>query len=183
MLPNMKIEELFNNLKRKNTDIYVQRAKSLKSNVNKRTRLLSLNLSSMEFCVFSDSSMTGKEKIMNFIHSVDSESPWIEDLDFVSAFYKWLRFECKKASVMLRDFPQSFAEANNVLLWGRAVFADQSPVERATREQIIDQGKPYYPNYILKRSLLSYKLYHDLSSNSIAIHPSTTLALERDQQS
>ena len=163
MLPSIKIEELFNNLKKKNTDIYVQRAKSLKNNINKRTRLLSLNLSSMELCIFSDKSMTGKEKIMHFIHSVDSESPWIEDLDFVSAFYKWLRFECKKATVMLRDFPQSFAEANNVLLWGRAVFADQLPLERATREQIIDQGKPYYPNFVLKRSLLSYKLYHDIA--------------------
>ena len=163
MLPSLKIEELFKNLKKKNADIYVQRAKSLKSNINKRTRLLSLNLSSMELCMFSDKSMSGKEKIMRFIHSVDSESPWIEDLDFVSAFYKWLRFECKKASIMLRDFPQSFAEANNVLLWGRAVFADQLPMERATREQIIDQGKPYYPNFVLKRSLMSYKLYHDIA--------------------
>ena len=129
MLPNIKIEELFNNLKKKNSDIYVQRAKSLKNNINKRTRLWSLNLTSMELCVFSDSSMTGKDKIINFIQSVDSESPWIEDLDFTSAFYKWIRFGCKTASIMLRDFPQSFAEAKNVLLWGRAAFADQMPLD------------------------------------------------------
>ena len=163
MLPNIKIEELFNNLKKKNSDIYVQRAKSLKNNINKRTRLWSLNLTSMELCVFSDSSMTGKDKIINFIQSVDSESPWIEDLDFTSAFYKWIRFGCKTASIMLRDFPQSFAEAKNVLLWGRAAFADQMPMERAIREQIIDQGKPYYSNFTIKRSLLSYKLYHNLA--------------------
>ena len=163
MLPSMKIEELFNNLRKKNADIYVQRAKSLKNNINKRTRLLSINLSSMELCIFSDSSMTGKEKIMEFIHRVDRESPWIEDLDFVSAFYKWIRFECKAASIMLRDFPQSFAQAKNVLLWGRAVFADQLPMERAIRDQSIDQGKPYYPNFIIKRSLLGYKLYHNLA--------------------
>ena len=163
MLPSVKIEELFNNLKKKNADIYVKRAKSLKSNINKRTRLLSLNLSSMELCIFSDKSMTGKEKTMNFIHSVDNESPWIDDLDFVSAFYKWLRFECKSASIMLKDFPQSFAEAKNVLLWGRTVFADQLPMERAVREQTIDQGKPYYSDFVIKRSLLTFKMYHDIA--------------------
>ena len=163
MLPSTKIEELFNNLTKKNSDIYVQRAKSLKNNVNKRTRLLSLNITSMELCIFSDQSMTGKKKILNFIRTVDSESPWTEDLDFVSAFYKWIRFECKAASIMLRDYPQSFAEAKNVVLWGRAAFADQTPMERAIREHIIDQGKPYYSNFTLNRSLLSFKLYHDIA--------------------
>ena len=67
MLQNSTIEELFSNLKKKNADIYVQRANKLRQTVAKRTRLLSFNLSSMEFFIFSDRSMTGYETAVDFI--------------------------------------------------------------------------------------------------------------------
>ncbi len=67
MLTTSTIEELFSNLKKKNADIYVQRARKLRQSVKKRTRLLSFNLSSMEFFIFSDRSMTGYETAVDFI--------------------------------------------------------------------------------------------------------------------
>ena len=67
-LQSAKIEELFSNLKKKNADIYVKRAKLLRETVAKRTRLLSFNLSSMEFLIFSDRSMTGYNTGVDFIH-------------------------------------------------------------------------------------------------------------------
>ncbi len=67
MLQSAKIEELFNNLKKKNADIYLQRAKALRKNAAKRTRLLSFNLSSMELLIFSDRSMTGYNTTVDFI--------------------------------------------------------------------------------------------------------------------
>ena len=72
-LQSAKIEELFSNLKKKNADIYVKRAKLLRETVAKRTRLLSFNLSSMEFLIFSDRSMTGYNTGVDFIH-VSSQS-------------------------------------------------------------------------------------------------------------
>lgn len=102
MLQTGKVEELFSNLKKKNTDIFVNRAKILKKTVTKRTRLFSFNLSSMEFLIFSDRSMTGYNTAIDFIQAVDPESPWPEDLEFISAFHKWIRFECKSASLHLR---------------------------------------------------------------------------------
>ena len=67
MLQTSTIEELFSNLKKKNADIYVQRANKLRQSTTKRTRLLSFNLSSMEFFIFSDRSMTGYETAVDFI--------------------------------------------------------------------------------------------------------------------
>ena len=67
MLQSSKIEELFGQLKKKNADIYVQRAMKLKQTMTKRTRLLSFNLASMEFFIFSDRSMTGYETAVDFI--------------------------------------------------------------------------------------------------------------------
>ena len=67
MLQTATIEELFTNLKKKNADIYVQRASTLRKTMTKRTRLLSFNLSSMDFFIFSDRSMTGYETAVDFI--------------------------------------------------------------------------------------------------------------------
>jgi len=67
MLQTGKVEELFSNLKKKNADIYVKRAKMMRQNMSKRTRLLSFNLSSMEFLIFSDRSMTGYNTAVDFI--------------------------------------------------------------------------------------------------------------------
>jgi hypothetical protein len=51
--------------------------------------------------------------------SVDSESPWVDDLNFTSAHYRWVHFECKSANIKLRDYPQTLADAKHVLCWGR----------------------------------------------------------------
>lgn len=117
-LTSAKIEELFTNLKQKNADIFVKRAKMLREN-EKRTRLLSFNLSSMEFMIFSDRSMTGYNTGVDFIHAIDPDSPWGEDLEFISLFYKWVRFECKSACTFLRDYPQNFTDAKHILFWGK----------------------------------------------------------------
>ena len=63
----IQIEELYSNLTKKNGEIYVHRGKALREKVQKRTRLLSFNLASTEFLIFSDVSMTGKETILDFI--------------------------------------------------------------------------------------------------------------------
>ncbi len=62
-----QIEELYSNLTKKNGEIYVHRGKALREKVTKRTRLLSFNLASTEFLIFSDVSMAGKKNIIDFI--------------------------------------------------------------------------------------------------------------------
>ena len=94
---------------------------------------------------------------------LDPDSPWGEDLEFISLFYKWVRFECKSACTFLRDYPQNFTDAKHVLFWGKVALAEEFPADRAIRTQLIDQGRPYYEDFELQRSLLSFKLYHDLA--------------------
>ena len=133
MLQNSTIEELFSNLKKKNADIYVQRANKLRQTVAKRTRLLSFNLSSMEFFIFSDRSMTGYETAVDFIQEIDPDSPCNEDLEFIAAHHKWVRFECKSASTYLKDYPQNLTDAKHILFWGKIALAEEAPAERAIR--------------------------------------------------
>ena len=100
-----------------------------------------------------------RQKIVEFMQSVDSESPWPEpDLHLTAAYYKWIRVQCKTVSLNLRDYPQPLADAVNILLWGKCVLAEQAPIDRAIREQMVDQGRPYYKDFVLERSLLSLKV-------------------------
>ncbi len=50
MFPTEKVEELLKNLKRKNAEIYLQRAKKLYSGAHPRTRLLEWELRGLEVC-------------------------------------------------------------------------------------------------------------------------------------
>ena len=101
-------------------------------------------------------------KMFNF-QEIDHDSPCSEDLEFVSAYHKWVRFECKSASTYLRDYPQNLTDAKHILFWGKIALAEEAPADRAIRTQVIDQGRPYYQDFVIERSLLSFKLYHDLA--------------------
>ena len=104
-----------------------------------------------------------KQYYLFMTQAIDPDSPWAEDLEFISLFHKWVRFECKSASTYLRDYPQSLTDARHILFWGKIALAEEFPADRAIRTQMIDQGRPYYDDFPLQRSLLSYKLYHDLA--------------------
>jgi len=94
---------------------------------------------------------------------VDPDSPWPDDIEFISALHKWVRFECKSASTYLRDYPQHLTDAKHLLFWGKVALAEEAPADRAIRTQMINQGRPYYEDFALERSLLTFKLYHDLA--------------------
>ena len=67
MFPKEKIEELLTNLGKKNSEIYVQRAKKLFSKVS-RTRLFECNLGCLEISILSDPSMHRRENILNMMY-------------------------------------------------------------------------------------------------------------------
>lgn len=81
-----------------------------------------------------------QNRIVNYFPQiVDNDSPWPDDLTFTSAFCKWIHFECKSATIQLRDYPQPLADAKHILCWGRIALAEQVPMDRAVRSQKINQ--------------------------------------------
>ena len=71
---------------------------------------------------------------------IDPDSPCCEDLEFIAAHHKWVRFECKSASTYLKDYPQNLTDAKHILFWGKVALAEEAPADRAIRTQTIDQG-------------------------------------------
>ena len=162
MLPSAKVDELYANLKRKNADIYVKRSANLKSG-KMRTRLMELSFSAVEFFILSDSSLTGKQTMCDFMMEVEPDAVWPFDLDFSTMYFKWLRFECKSAFVRLRDYPQPLIDLRHVLFWGKVCLAEQMPTPRAVRRQTLTMDRPDFEEVVVERSLYSFKVYQDIA--------------------
>ena len=96
-----------------------------------RTRLMELSFSAVEFFILSDSSLTGKQTMCDFMMEVEPDAVWPFDLDFSSMYFKWLRFECKSALIRLRDYPQPLIDMRHVLFWGKVCLAEQGSLWQA----------------------------------------------------
>ena len=97
--------------RKKNAEIYIQRARRAYSNCMARTRLLELEMRGLEVIVLADPSMQGKEAIRN-LKDLDCFSPWPPDsqLDFTTLWCRWIKLESETFTVNLRDFPQSLLD-------------------------------------------------------------------------
>ena len=67
------------------------------------------------------------------VQEIDPDSHFNEDLEFIAAHHKWVRFECKSASTYLKDYPQNLTDAKHILFWGKIALAEEAPAERAIR--------------------------------------------------
>ena len=163
MLTGEKVDKLFSDLDIRNTSIYVQRALNYHDkSSSKKSKLVTVSLSTLELMIFSDSSMMGDRIFDHFIENTDAESPWPEKLEFSSKILRWIRVEFKYLTCFLRDFPQPLADFRHILLWGKIGLADEVPADRSQRKQKIHIGEPFEDAEII-RSLTSMKIYHDIA--------------------
>ncbi|XP_040574353.1 protein hobbit [Lepeophtheirus salmonis] len=162
MLPVNKIEQIFTDLSRKNTDIYIKRAQNYHAKSSKKAKLWSWSISSMQLMVLADSSMHSPDAVIDFIQSIDQESPWLENMEFFTLLLRWIRFECKLSTMYLKDFPQYLADFKHVLLWGKIALADEAPPERALKEFVLKIDEPFEDAKVF-RNMVSTKIYHDIA--------------------
>ena len=136
MFPSEKVEELLQNLKKKNAEIYIQRAKKLYSGCSPRTRLLEWELRGLEIMILADPTMHGRVEVINHLKDFDCFSPWPPDshLDFTTLWCRWVKLEAETFTVSLRDFPQNLLDIQTLALWGKLAGAEAVPTKRAIRE-------------------------------------------------
>eukprot|EP00096_Caligus_rogercresseyi_P006696 TRINITY_DN23422_c0_g1_i1.p1 TRINITY_DN23422_c0_g1~~TRINITY_DN23422_c0_g1_i1.p1 ORF type:complete len:104 (+),score=13.61 TRINITY_DN23422_c0_g1_i1:147-458(+) len=74
MLPVNKIEQIFMDLSKKNTDIYIKRAQNYHAKSPQKAKLWSWSIYSMQLMVFSDTSMQSPRAVQEFIQ-MGQDSP------------------------------------------------------------------------------------------------------------
>lgn len=103
LLPTGTIEELYSNLVKKNSEIYIQRSKKINEAGPPRTRLFAWILTDLQIMAMADPSIHGKENVTNMMREIDAESPWPEEgLDFVTLWCRAVNVSCSEWKFMLR---------------------------------------------------------------------------------
>ena len=101
MFPSEKVEEALQNLKKKNAEIYIQRAHRNYANCEPRTRLLEWEMRGLELMVLADPSMHGKNEAIRHLKEFDCFSPWPPDclLEFTTLWCRWVKFESETFTI------------------------------------------------------------------------------------
>ncbi|KAL0271984.1 UNVERIFIED_CONTAM: hypothetical protein PYX00_005130 [Menopon gallinae] len=162
-MPPGKVEELYENLSKKNAEIYVQRSKQMNKQSPPRTRLLAWMMTEVHVMCLADPSLHGTENVIQIICEMDPESLWPEEgIEFSTLWCRSFCASCKEWKVELRDFPQPLLDIRSMHFFGRLVGAEQEATKRAKRGVTIELGEPWGESTI-ERSMTVLKFYHDFN--------------------
>ncbi|RZC33587.1 UPF0378 protein -like [Asbolus verrucosus] len=162
-LPAGKVEELYNNLKKKNAEIYIQRSKQMLRAVPPRTRLFAWNMTNVEIMILADPSIHGTENVIKLMKEMDSDTPWPEEqIEFSTLWCRVVSLRCKEWKFQLRDFPQPLLDIRQCYICGQLVGAEQVAPRRAVRSVVVNLGEPFEP-FTVERGMLPLKFYHDFN--------------------
>ncbi|KAH8339800.1 hypothetical protein KR074_010953, partial [Drosophila pseudoananassae] len=155
------IENLYANLVKKSSEIYIQRSKKIRESGPVRTRLLAWIMTDVEIMAMADTSIHGYENVTRTMREIDHESPWPEEgLEFTTLWCRGVNISCSEWKFMLRDFPQPMFYVKSMRLYGNLCGAEQMGSKRARRDVFIDVGDPFGTD-VVQRSMPSLKFYHD----------------------
>lgn len=103
LLPAGTLEELYANLVKKNSEIYIQRSKKINEAGPPRTRLFAWILTDLQIMAMADPSIHGKDNVTSMMREIDAESPWPEEgLEFVTLWCRAVNISCSEWKFMLR---------------------------------------------------------------------------------
>lgn len=97
------IENLYANLVKKSSEIYIQRSKKIRESGPVRTRLLAWIMTDVEIMAMADTSIHGYENVTRTMREIDHESPWPEEgLEFTTLWCRGVNISCSEWKFMLR---------------------------------------------------------------------------------
>lgn len=103
LLPADTLEELYGNLVKKNSEIYIQRSKKINEAGPPRTRLFACILTDLQIMAMADPSIHGKDNVTAMMREIDADSPWPEEgLEFITLWCRAVNVSCSEWKFMLR---------------------------------------------------------------------------------
>lgn len=163
IISNVQIDELTTSFDLQNAKIYIERSRKIKSNQT-RTQLFVIKAEDFIIHLISDTSYNTYDKMVNLLKSIDSSSPFPDDLKFSTIWCKHTYCNIGLCVVSLRDFPRPMVNAKNICFKGILMGAEQEANARAKRTCYIDMGQNF-DKFTIERSMTTLKFYHDITSN------------------
>ncbi|XP_069135589.1 protein hobbit-like isoform X1 [Argopecten irradians] len=162
-IPADRVQELFDSLDKKSSDIYLQRSRLLYTTTPMRTKLFTWLMEDVEILAYADKSFHGKENVVKQMKDIDNQSPYPEEgLEFVTLWCRYVNFNLSLWKVVMRDYLHPMLEVKDMGLWGRLIGAEQDGSKRAKRKCVVEVEDPW-GNMEVERNLPTLKFYHDFN--------------------
>ena len=152
--------------------VYIQRCQKTyydENNQRIKRNLIRWHLKNVDLIALADQSWTGKENILNIIHSIDHESTKIPlgNSDLSTIWCRYVNLKSDDWSIYFRDFRRPLWQMQRFHLWGHICAAELTPETlNSIRTASVEIGHPYVPNQMYVQRLLSpLKFYHDVYSD------------------
>ncbi|KAG8300516.1 hypothetical protein J6590_074429 [Homalodisca vitripennis] len=137
LLPAGKVEELYQNFNKLNSQIYLQRSRQMKQ-AGTRTRLFAWIMSEVEIIALADPSIHGAENVVKVMTEIDCDTPWPEEgVEFSTLWCRSVTASCVEWKFQLRDFPQPWLDIGQLHMWGRLVGAEQMATRRGQSTVVV----------------------------------------------
>lgn len=162
-IPVNKREELYANLDKKSSEIYVRRSQQLYNSQPIRRQLFTWLMEDVHVVALADTNLHGTDNVLRHMQEIDKESPFPQDsIEFVTLWCRYVSASVKLWLVSLRDFPQPMVDVQNKHVWGRLIAAEREGTARAKRSCKVELAKPW-ETATVERNLPTLKFFHDFS--------------------
>lgn len=133
-----------------------------------RRNLIRWHLKRVHLIALADTSLTGKQNILDMIHKIDHQSTQIPEYqDLCTMWCRYVILKSEDWSIYFRDFRRPLWQMEKFNLWGHICAAETTPETlNSIRKAPVEIGAPYSQNPLFVQRLLSpLKFYHDISSD------------------
>jgi len=184
-----KLDKLYDALESKNREIYVKRAKLVRSKADRifgGRPLATFQIRDLSLLALADDTMQGRETVDKFVRDV---SPGDDLRELNTCIFRWIRLHSSRMEARLRDFPSPMMASSGLAINGRVLAAEQlsEAQERYTQPLALRPGlrrrsrsgggrrRPTAPEPFIsvQRSLQPIKLFCDVVMESESLSTTT----------
>ena len=163
-----KIEGLQGSLRREDSTVYINRARTFYRNNPMRHWLLRIRLSQSSLSILADPSLQGRGNLARRLKEINPESPLPEALDFSVLWGRNTQGCVGKCELLLRDYPQPLTSIHALEFSGTVLGVERRGGPLSVREACVDIFPPWDP-FKLNLNICPLKFFHDLTAKASKI--------------
>uniref|UniRef100_A0A183BLI9 Fmp27_GFWDK domain-containing protein n=1 Tax=Globodera pallida TaxID=36090 RepID=A0A183BLI9_GLOPA len=160
--PNTKVDALYRSLVKKDGQLYVERIRKVRQQLQERRPLFQWTLDDVEVRAVADPTLHGRDSVLTCIRNFNPESHFpVEHPEFSTLWARAVELEVSQSRMLFRDYPLPYMHLRKAHFWGTLVGAEQLMESRSVRQQFVHTPPPW-GTFTINRNMCPLKFFYDL---------------------
>ncbi|KAL3069292.1 hypothetical protein niasHS_018017 [Heterodera schachtii] len=160
--PDTKVDALHRSLVKKDAQLYVERIRKVRQQLQERRPLFQWTLEDFELRAFADPALHGRDNVLACIRNFNPESHFpVEHPEFSTLWARAVELQVSQSRMLFRDYPLPYLHLRKAHFWGTLVGAEQKMESRSVRQQFINTPPPW-GIFVINRNMCPLKFFYDL---------------------